>query len=152
MLSFSFLNYLLFEHLKESLFTDILTGVLESPCTPPSHLPPCCVCWRGPWPPFIPTSQVREQILFLYLLWHLYSGHGLQLNYPPSHSSVPGQAGGELSDIPSEEECCRLHAGEGLHGENLHLRAGQSFLPGLISHSKPQKLFMITCCALACSL
>lgn len=57
----------------------------------------------------------------------------------PSCSSVSGQAAGQLPDLPSQEERRRLHPGEGLHGESVHLRAGQSFLPGLVSNGKQRE-------------
>lgn len=57
-----------------------------------------------------------------------------------SSSSVLGQAAGKLADPPSEEERWRLQPGAGLHGESVHLRAGQDFLPGLVPHGELRDL------------
>lgn len=69
-------------------------------------------------------------------------------------SSVLGQAAGKLTDLSPEAERWRLQPGAGLHGESLHLWAGQGFLPRLIPHGKqehsPSHLLCTAALLLAC--
>lgn len=58
--------------------------------------------------------------------------------------SVLGQTAGELAHAPPEAQRRRLHHGAGLHGERVHVRAGQAFLPGLVPNG--QLLLGLTVC------
>lgn len=64
--------------------------------------------------------------------------------------SVHGQAAGELAHPPAEAQHRRLHPGAGLHGESVHVRAGQGFLPRLVPNG--QLLSCLTVCISTVSL